>query len=124
MARSPEYYKRINSPEWRKLSKSVIASVNGRCVLLPFLKAKHTHHMTYRHLGHEKPLRDVVPLSKPSHDLIHTWLFWKTPLRGVVNAWLRLSYFIMLAVTPFVLITIALVKVTLWLLNAIGKAIT
>lgn len=51
-------------------------------------KASHTHHLTYRNMGHELPVRDCVPLSKAAHWIIHLYPFWKV-LRVPVNGILR-----------------------------------
>ena len=92
MAHSPEYRNYIQSPEWRKKSNFYCKTLTGgRCVLFPWLRSSHGHHLTYRNLRNEWAIRDVVPLSPIAHKIIHWHIFWKTPLRGVVNFWLRVS---------------------------------
>lgn len=83
------YKSYIISPEWRVKSKACIMKTKNRCVLLPFMLARHTHHLTYKNLGKEMFIRDIVPLSKVAHKLVHFDIFWKTPLRPLVNLYLR-----------------------------------
>jgi hypothetical protein len=90
MSRSPQYYIYINSPEWREKSKRCQVLTKNHCVVFPWLKSRHCHHMIYRNFQKEMPLRDTVPLSKIAHSIIHWWIFWKTPLRPWVNAILRI----------------------------------
>ena len=89
MSRSPSYYAYINSPEWRAKSKQCQALTKNHCVLFFWLKSQHCHHLSYRNLQKEIPLRDTVPLSKSAHWIVHRWFFWRTPLRSLVNFALR-----------------------------------
>jgi len=91
MGRSPEYNSYIKSPTWRARSNRCIAAANKRCVLFPWLRATQSHHLTYANFQHEWLIRDIVPLSKSAHKIVHWWILWKTPLRVVVNLWLRIS---------------------------------
>lgn len=90
MSHSPKYSHYIRSHQWRAKSKRAIARTKGRCCLFPWQKANHTHHLTYRNLGKELLIRDVVPLSKVAHKIVHCRLLWRSPLRKLVNYWLRL----------------------------------
>jgi hypothetical protein len=90
MSRSPQYYIYINSPEWRQKSKGCQALTKNHCVVFPWTKSRHCHHMTYKNFQKEMPLRDTVPLSKFAHWIVYWWIFWKTPLRPWVNFLLRL----------------------------------
>jgi hypothetical protein len=40
-------------------------------------------------MKNEWAIRDVVPLSPIAHNIIHWHIFWKTPLRSLVNFLLR-----------------------------------
>lgn len=85
-----EYLDYIMSPEWRKKSKHVQQMTSNHCILFPWLKSNHAHHLTYRNLKREIPVRDIVPLSKVAHSIIHWRVFWKSPLRPWINFLLRL----------------------------------
>ncbi len=102
MSRSPQYYAYITSDEWRDKCKKCHALTKHHCVVFPWLKSRNVHHMTYRNFQKEIPLRDTVPLSKFAHWIIHWWIFWKTPLRPLINAILRLL-FVLWAIAHFVL---------------------
>jgi hypothetical protein len=45
----------------------------GRDALFPWLPAHHAEHLTYKNLGHEWPIRDIVPLNRDVHKFL-TWL--------------------------------------------------
>lgn len=90
MARSQKYYQYINSPKWKEKSKSCQQLTNNHCVVFFWLKSKNTHHLTYKNLGNEIPVRDLVPLSLIAHWFVHLAIFWKTPLRKLTNIFLRL----------------------------------
>ncbi len=89
MGYSPEYLAYINSRKWKTRSKEIRLINGNRCILFPWLKSNETHHMTYRNLKKELLIRDVVPLSRFAHKLIHSKIFWKTGLRPWVNYYLR-----------------------------------
>lgn len=98
MSSKVNYRAYIRSGEWYKKRDRVTKMTKKRCVLFPWLRAKDCHHMTYHHLGNEWFIRDIVPLSKIAHWLVHRYLLWKTPARIIVNLILRflgmLMYFI------------------------------
>lgn len=99
MTRSKEYLSHIKSPAWYKKSLAVKKLSGNRCVLFPWLTAKDAHHMTYRNLGRELPVIDLVPLSHQAHKLVHNPLFWDTLLiRMVVNYLLRILYIVKIIV--------------------------
>ena len=52
------------SPEWKKKSKHVQRMTSNHCILFPWIKSNHAHHLTYQNLEREMPVRDIVPLSK------------------------------------------------------------
>lgn len=86
---SNEYLVWIKSPLWREKSKSTQRLTGNYCVLFPWLKSRHCHHLTYRNMTKEKAFRDCVPLSITAHKLVHLRVFWKSPLRTPVNYLLR-----------------------------------
>lgn len=66
----------------------------ANCCLFPWLEAKEAHHLSYKNLGHEWIWRDVVPLSKTAHTIVHWGIFWnsrkpKHKPRILMNAYLR-----------------------------------
>lgn len=71
MGQSPQYKRYIYSQEWRSRTANYRLRTGGRCVLLPWLVARDTHHLTYRNLENELYIRDCVPLSRTAHDWIH-----------------------------------------------------
>jgi len=87
---SNEYLTYIKSPQWYAKSRKCQSLTPYHCVLFPWLKSRHCHHLTYHNMTYELPLRDTVPLSVTAHRLIHLPLFWKTALRPWVNWGLRL----------------------------------
>lgn len=89
MGHSPEYKMYITSADWYAKSKSCQRLTKGYCVLFPWRKSRHCHHMTYKNFKHERPLRDTVPLCKTAHSIIHWKVFWKSPLRPWINWMLR-----------------------------------
>jgi hypothetical protein len=84
-----EYLEYIYSPEWRIKSKQVQRLTFNHCILFPWMKSNHAHHLTYKNLKKELPIRDIIPVSKCAHDIIHRPILWKTPLRFLVNFLLR-----------------------------------
>jgi hypothetical protein len=90
MGYSNQYLTYVHSPEWKNKSKSCQQLTKNHCVVFPWLKSNHCHHLTYKNLKNEIPIRDTVPLSKTAHSIIHWGIFWKTPLRLPINYLLRL----------------------------------
>ncbi len=80
----------MDNPHWRCLRYLSFAVTLGRCTVIPALKAHHNDHLTYRNLGHELPLRDVVPLNRYVHVAV-TFLRARG-LKTPVNALLRTAY--------------------------------
>lgn len=70
------YHAYIKSPAWYARRRKAFRLWKGRCALFPWLKARDGHHLTYANLGHEWPLRDVLPLSRFAHRVVHCRLFW------------------------------------------------
>jgi hypothetical protein len=102
MSRSPEYYQYIQSSEWREKSKACQRLTKNYCVLFPWLKSNHTHHLSYNNFKNEKPLIDLVPLSKVAHSIIHFSLFWKVKkVRLIINIVLRLLMIIWVILAVF-----------------------
>lgn len=90
---SNEYRAYINSEKWREKSKSCLAETGKVCCFFPFLTARHSHHMTYTNLKHEIPIRDIVPVSKFAHWIIHWPILWDLrPIRALVNCYLRFNF--------------------------------
>lgn len=87
---SHEYLTYIHSPQWKIKSKQCQQLTLHHCVLFPWHKSNHAHHLTYHNLEYEMPVRDIVPLSDLAHEIAHLWLFWSTPLRYGMNWLLRL----------------------------------
>lgn len=85
-----EYLAYIMSSEWRKKSLNVQRMTQNHCILFPWLPSNHAHHLTYRNMKREMPVRDIIPLSKKAHSLVHIPLLWKSPLRPWINFLLRL----------------------------------
>lgn len=89
MTRSQEYYDYIYSNVWYYKSNLCRQALNGRCTLFPFLKAHDAHHLNYKHFKSEWLIRDIVPLSRIAHGVVHWKIFWKTKLRFLINLILR-----------------------------------
>lgn len=87
---SNKYKTYIISDEWRAKSRNVRDLTNNHCVLFPWMKANHAHHLTYQNMENEIPVRDIIPLSKTAHSIVHWRIFWKTRLRIWMNLILRL----------------------------------
>lgn len=94
-----QYY--INSPEWKQKSKRIQKMTKNRCVVFPWLRSNHTHHLTYRNLKHEIAIRDCVPVSRFAHKILHIKIFWKSPLRKPINYILRLFMLMSMFVSLF-----------------------
>lgn len=89
MAHSKNYLAWIQSPEWKAKSKKCQSWTKYHCIVFPWLKSRHCHHLTYKNMKNEVPIRDIVPLSKIAHSIIHWRIFWKSPLRPWANTILR-----------------------------------
>lgn len=105
--RSKEYQTYIISQKWRSKSSKCQAMTGKRCVLFPWLRSRHAHHLTYKNLEHEIPVRDIVPLSKAAHWIVHLPILWRfcnkvSPVRVLVNLVLR-SLFVFWIVINFLL---------------------
>ena len=75
-----EYYKRyIRSDEWKQKEQERM-NIDGNCCVMcgrPSEKTRHglqVHHITYRNLGHEEVLTDLVTLCAPYHKKMHNYL--------------------------------------------------
>ncbi len=94
---SPEYTGYIRSNIWYarcatrpQATKKFQKATGNRCVLFPWQKSNHAHHLTYCNLQAEKFIRDCVPLSKKAHEIIHHPVFWKNKSnRSFINGYLR-----------------------------------
>ena len=98
MGHSRGYSEYIRSDIWRSKSTGCMALAGYRCCLFPWLRSRHCHHLTYRNFKHETPCRDTVGLSVTAHKIVHWYPLWKTPLRGCINFYLRLSYFTLVVI--------------------------
>jgi hypothetical protein len=94
MPYSNQYLAYIYSAKWKNKSKGCQQLTKSHCIIFPWLRTNHAHHLTYRNLKNEIPVRDIVPLSKIAHSIVHWSLFWKTPLRPLVNGILRFLMFL------------------------------
>ena len=74
---SPEYTGYIRSNIWYARSRKFQQATGNRCVLFPWRKSNHAHHLTYSNLQSERFIRDCVPLSKKAHEIIHYPILWK-----------------------------------------------
>lgn len=112
---SSQYLERVSSYSWRKHAQRVLRLTRGRCALIPFLPASECHHLHYRNLGSETMVVDTVPLSVLGHAIVHAGFFWKTPLHGLVNLWLRLTTLLLaVLLRPKLAIVAVLVVVAAW----------
>ncbi len=91
MPYSNQYLTYIYSPKWKNKSKHCQKLTKNHCIIFPWLKSHHAHHLTYQNLENEIPIRDIVPLSKTAHSIVHWSVFWESPLRPWINFYLRLS---------------------------------
>lgn len=86
MGHSPEYTNWINSQEWKTKSKKCQQLTRKHCILFPWLSSRHCHHLHYRNMTTEIPIRDIVALSVTAHKIIHWSLFWKNKkVRPYIN---------------------------------------
>ena len=91
MPYSNEYINWINSSEWKAKSKKCQGLTRKHCILFPWLKSRHCHHLTYRNMKQEIPVRDTVALSVTAHKIIHWRIFWKNKkVRPYINYLLRI----------------------------------
>ena len=63
----PNYQYYIRSQKWRSKLPKFHAWLMHRDCLCPLVKANDIHHLTYRNLGSESIVLDVVPLNKCTH---------------------------------------------------------
>lgn len=105
---SNKYNSYIRSTVWYAKSDQFKAKTGGRCVLLPWLNANVSHHLTYDNLESEKYIWDCIPLSNFAHGLIHKnpigKFFWEDRLgrRRLMNAVLRVIAISVTAYARFV----------------------
>lgn len=75
-----EYYKGyIRSDEWKQKEQDRMKVDDYKCVMCgrPGERTRHglqVHHITYRNLGHEDVLTDLVTLCAPCHKKMHNYL--------------------------------------------------
>jgi hypothetical protein len=99
MAHSNEYISYIHSTQWYDKRAKCQSLTANHCILFPWLKSRHCHHLTYKNLTREVPLRDIVPLSKTAHTIIHWHILWKIKqVRFIVNLILRALMIVWVAV--------------------------
>jgi len=104
MGRNKAYYDYIFSEEWKKKSRFFRALFLDRCVLFPWLKSKHTHHLGYGRFEEEWFWLDCLPLSESAHALVHLPFLWKCrPVRFLINWYLRTAAIILF---PLIAITL------------------
>ena len=73
---SEEYKKYMKSKEWQTKKKERIAIDNGCCMCkrpLDKIRSVQVHHITYKNLGHEDVLNDLVTLCGSCHKKIHNY---------------------------------------------------
>ncbi|MBE9178715.1 hypothetical protein IQ268_09095 [Oculatella sp. LEGE 06141] len=89
---SPAYREHVEgrSPSWMFRRWLCFVLLFGRDCVCPLLPAHHAEHLTYRNLGHELPMRDIVPLNRVTHAIL-TWLKDVFPAFRPVNAWMLRS---------------------------------
>lgn len=86
----------IVSKPWREKSNKCLLSTQRHCCLFWGAKASHSHHLHYKNLGNEENFRDIIPLSRTAHKIIHWPIFWKIKsVRRVINQILRINYLIL-----------------------------
>ena len=79
MSRSDFYNRYIRSEEWKQTEHERMRIDSYRCVMCgrPSEKTKHglqVHHITYKNLGHEDIMADLVTLCAPCHIKMHNYL--------------------------------------------------
>ena len=85
--RSDFYNRYIRSDAWKQKERERMAVDDNKCVMCgrPSEKTRHglqVHHITYRNLGHEDVMTDLVTLCAPCHKKMHYYLNRK---RGQAN---------------------------------------
>lgn len=83
---SDAYRRYMSSPVWRQRARRCLDFTHRRCCLFPFLRAVEAHHMHYRNFEGELVVRDIVPLSRLGHRIVHAWILWRGPGRPLANA--------------------------------------
>lgn len=87
---SREYTNYIVSNEWYGKTKSCYKLTKRHCVVFPWLRAIECHHLHYNNLRKELPVRDIVPVSKTAHKILHLYPLWEIKkVTKFVNALLR-----------------------------------
>jgi hypothetical protein len=81
----------MESTSWRLRRFAAFALTWGRDAVCPLLPAQDAAHLTYRHLGSELPIRDIVPLNRAIHRIVDD-LRANRQFAPVVNAYVRLSF--------------------------------
>ena len=66
---SADYYEYIASEEWRAKADAIKAR-DGHCLLCGSTYHLDAHHLTYAHLGDERP-DELVTLCRRCHELVH-----------------------------------------------------
>jgi hypothetical protein len=80
----------IANPKWRFIRSLTLLPTLHRDCIIPLLRATDVDHLSYVNLGHELPLRDVVPLNRHTHIVVGA--LRKMGFAPLVNLALRLSY--------------------------------
>lgn len=80
----------MESTSWRLRRLATFALTWGRDAVFPLLPAQDAAHLSYRHLEHEIPVRDIVPLNRATHRIVDK-LRADHRLAPYVNAYVRLS---------------------------------
>jgi hypothetical protein len=117
---SREYRQNVTmaNPYWRELRRNTFALTRGRDVLLPFLRAEQLDHLRYRRdgrdiFGYERPIHDVVPLSRFTHAIVT--LLRRGGLRREVNSVLMCSFVLWFRVMPMLALALLLYGLALLL---------
>ena len=64
---SQQYTDYMHSPEWSLVRAHILRRAGYRCEFCKAHGRLQVHHLTYRHLGHERPW-ELVALCKQCHD--------------------------------------------------------
>lgn len=108
------YQAYIRSPKWRIKSRTAIKLWGGRCALFPFLKANHTHHLSYVNLTNEWYFFDIIPVNEWIHfKICHSRIFWKKRKKHSKRRWIGANLFRIIALTNIIL------RVLIWLITTI-----
>ena len=78
-AHSDYYDKYIRSDAWKQKEQERMRIDDNKCAMCgrPSEKTRHglqVHHITYKNLGHEDVLADLVTLCAPCHKKMHNYL--------------------------------------------------